>query len=1073
MSIELQNADDGQQNAYLRNVAELAQAHQQRELGAALALQIFRLLKIVQLHAIDNMAVLQQIDQTVEALRGFGAATGEALTLLFAKNTVFVAGHLLKASRGEYENALELGTMIRRLGVSEVMIETDANRSDLTSLARLFQQKDARAENGVIEPSPRIRLRYVPPARMDDEEDLSIEEQVVRTYATSVVVMRRIFENLTNGRYQLPHHAKRLAQRLVMLSEGDAPAFLGITAMRNLNHDAAGRAVNRSILAVTMARQLTTDLGVLARIAMSALFFDVAHPLVTGIVGRGNDVVVMRMTEDAEQRLPAATALVLTALGQLRPASMIRTVIGYESHWMRQADRFGPLYGGARRAMVAPRIVATANRFNELLEPDLAASTTPTPDEAIERMRAEAKDATERAMLALLVGALGIFPRGTAVQLNTGERGVVTKTPAEPADYVNPTVRLVYDAAGQLLKARVALDLVNDPARQVVGVIDADAALAEAQAKVLAATPAPAPAPQRPPSEPPDSYDEALNAVPTVPPAAASGVAVDVIPSAPPEPQEVDRTALPWEPELPDVFGDLAPEPEAEPEPIALAPEAEPEPIALAPESVTEVLEELEPDSVQELPAAPPAEAPPPVAAPPEPVRAAPARAGRPVSPGVMPVAPPRALRLPSSEDATVIHDSSDLRSAEHKSAEMRSVELTSQSYPSTPSTPSMPSSSSSPSAVLRRAAGAPPSVGPPRKSVAPPGIDDTPSKSGALRAPPPPASGPSVVRRTSAAVAPPQGNPAPGEDAQDPLEISEVEPSAPSIQWRRAPKTLPPNEREAGGGIDQIHAPSASGSFERTPFSHILLYLLDRSLSGTLIFTEPVERKEDSPVEHAGYFQEGIPTKLHTGRKVAPLGATLVAHGLLEQSQLEGEPISQPPSHEATLETELIEFGLVTADQIAEVRNQQLEERLIYLFGLPQGTKYSFYNGLDLLEAIWGNIPGMASPLATLTLGLRAHPEEAQMDRVLTRLAGNALHLHPESDLEAFELDVAEATVADAIGMTQASLPELVEAGHDPDVIRRVVYLLMVTRCIAPIEAAPRATSRPARSSTRGPKKT
>lgn len=138
---------------------------------------------------------------------------------------------------------------------------------------------------------------------------------------------------------------------------------------------------------------------------------------------------------------------------------MIRTVIGYESHWDAASRAVRPALRRARRAMVAPRIVATANRFNELLEPDLAASSTPTPDEAIERMRVEAKDATERAMLALLVGALGIFPRGTAVQLNTGERGVVTKTPPEPGDYVNPTVRLVYDAGGQLLKARVALDL--------------------------------------------------------------------------------------------------------------------------------------------------------------------------------------------------------------------------------------------------------------------------------------------------------------------------------------------------------------------------------------------------------------------------------------------------------------------------------------------------------------------------------------------------------------------------------------------------------------------------------------
>lgn len=431
-------------------------------------------------------------------------------------------------------------------------------------------------------------------------------------------------------------------------------------------------------------------------------------------------------------------------------------------------------------------------------------------------------------------------------------------------------------------------------------------------------------------------------------------------------------------------------------------------------------------------------------------------RAARPLTPGVTPVAPPRRARLPGSEDATVIHDASDLRSAEMKSAEMRGIEVTSPSYPSYPSAPSAPSTPSA-----KRSSVAPPAIGPPRirSGSTLPGIDETPSKSGNLRAPP--ASGP-PVRRGSAAVAPPSVGTDVEDNVLDPHEISEVEPSAPSAHWRRAPKTIPPHE-QGGGGFDQIHAPSASGSFERTPFSHILLYLFDRTLSGTLIFTEPVERKEDSPVEHAAYFQDGVPTKVHTGSRVAPLGALLVADGVIEQSQLESEPISQPPTHEATLETELVEFGLVSPEKIARARHEQLAERLVYLFGLPGATKYSFYNGLDLLEAIWGNIPGVVSPMAILTRGLRERPEEASMDRVLTRVAGSPLHLHPESDLEAFALDDAERTVADAIGMTQASLPDLVEAGHDPDVIRRVVYLLMVTRCIAPV-AAP-ASSRDASS--------
>ena len=71
-----------------------------------------------------------------------------------------------------------------------------------------------------------------------------------------------------------------------------------------------------------------------------------------------------RLTPDEERRLPAATALVLTTLGQLRWASQIRCVLAYEAQWQgRRRDE--AVYGGAREPCVASRIVATAQRFNE------------------------------------------------------------------------------------------------------------------------------------------------------------------------------------------------------------------------------------------------------------------------------------------------------------------------------------------------------------------------------------------------------------------------------------------------------------------------------------------------------------------------------------------------------------------------------------------------------------------------------------------------------------------------------------------------------------------------------------
>ena len=474
-----------------RNAEELAQREQARELGSGLVLAFYRLVKTAQLHALDNMAVHQQIEQTLDTIKLFQAKTGARMSILFAKSTVFVAGQLMKGSRGDYESALELGDMLGRFGFSELIVDHDVGTDDLKKLVAAYAAaaREGASKKLLARPSPNIRLRSVSPAVLaEDEAAQSEEEKIVRAYASAIVVMRRVFENLTARRYQLPHEAKRIAQKLVMLSEGDTPAFLGVTAMRNANHDSAGRAVNTSILAVSMARQLSTDLGVLAKVAMAALLYDVGGPYVLDLPERSDDqpLIIPRMMEDDAARLPAASALILTAMGQLHEASQIRSVIAYEAHWQRNQRILGTLYGGARNASVASRIVKTAHRFNELLTPDPGASKFATPDEAVTTLNAEAEDDVDRAIVALLVGAIGMFPTGSLVELTTGERGVVVSTPSHPADYARPIVRLVTSPAGTPMTP-VDIDCVEDEQREVKQVLrEADERLLQARQQVLA-----------------------------------------------------------------------------------------------------------------------------------------------------------------------------------------------------------------------------------------------------------------------------------------------------------------------------------------------------------------------------------------------------------------------------------------------------------------------------------------------------------------------------------------------------------------------------------------------------------
>src|SRR5262249_19098835 len=146
----------------------------------------------------------------------------------------------------------------------------------------------------------------------------------------------------------------------------------------------------------------------------------------------------------------------------------MRTVISYEAHWERRRTRLGPPYRGLRAPSLQARIVHVARMFNDALTP-APGQTPPTADEAIAKLEQEATDPAERTVLRLLVGALGIFPTGTLVKLNTGETGIVSQTPSHPSLYSQPRVRLVLDANGGWLQPPLEIDLAHQAGRRRPG----------------------------------------------------------------------------------------------------------------------------------------------------------------------------------------------------------------------------------------------------------------------------------------------------------------------------------------------------------------------------------------------------------------------------------------------------------------------------------------------------------------------------------------------------------------------------------------------------------------------------
>jgi hypothetical protein len=290
-------------------------------------------------------------------------------------------------------------------------------------------------------------------ARRDVDSPAARAPVAARTFAVAVVALRALHASLAEGQRALPESVTTVAERLVERVDEHGRLMMALAAAPIAERDRATLGVSATVIALGVARTLTDDRRALTDLAMAGLLHDAGRARLL----RGDDGA-RRLDDETDDRVPASAALALTALGELSASATAPTAIVYEALWLRRQHRLGPLFRGKRPPSVLARVLDVARAF---AEQRTAVSGRPTPriDEAIEALSNRAAGPIERDYVKLLFGALGLFPAGTLVELDTAEVAVVLAAPELPIDFARPRVRVLYDRSGELLATARDLDL--------------------------------------------------------------------------------------------------------------------------------------------------------------------------------------------------------------------------------------------------------------------------------------------------------------------------------------------------------------------------------------------------------------------------------------------------------------------------------------------------------------------------------------------------------------------------------------------------------------------------------------
>ncbi len=249
--------------------------------------------------------------------------------------------------------------------------------------------------------------------------------------------------------------------------------------------------------------------------------------------------------------------------------------------------------------------------------------------------------------------------------------------------------------------------------------------------------------------------------------------------------------------------------------------------------------------------------------------------------------------------------------------------------------------------------------------------------------------------------------------------------------------------------------ATSASGTLAKTPFLHLLVYALEKKLSGSMELFSPDKRSA------AVLFVEGQPAKARTSEPVAYLGRVLLDLRYLSEEQLTRsladlarEKASRPVLHGELLVAEKIIEPAVLSTGLRE----QLARKVRYVAAMPAETAYAYYDGFDVLKG-WGGSGQGIDPVPLLWGMLLEGAPWDHVRAALERVSSCSLRLSSGGDLERLGLKTEELEAAQLLGLRPMRASELANAAHlDDRTAQLLAYLLLLTKHVDVLsESVPR----------------
>lgn len=233
---------------------------------------------------------------------------------------------------------------------------------------------------------------------------------------------------------------------------------------------------------------------------------------------------------------------------------------------------------------------------------------------------------------------------------------------------------------------------------------------------------------------------------------------------------------------------------------------------------------------------------------------------------------------------------------------------------------------------------------------------------------------------------------------------------------------------------------PAARSTLGATPLLHVLISLLARKASGSVIVDSTTGQRT------VLVLLAGAPHKISTTEPIGRLSDLLVNLGCL--SPQTADETFETAQNSQTLHGHVLQSrGLVAVDTLEMALRTQVAVKLSWASALGPESTIDFYEGIDFLDS-WPHCPAFESPLEAIWAIARSHVDRRSVAAVLRQLVNRPLQLHPLSQPEWFGFDANERSIIECLRMGTPDMHSLVQQASVPiRTVQVMLYVLTITR--------------------------